>query len=261
MLVERIITKENRTLNLASSESAGPPLLLLHGVIRRWQDWVPLVPALSCRWQIHALDFHGHGRSGQIGDHYLLRDYLQDALTVIHEIATEPVVLFGHSLGALVALGAAAFLPRKVRAIVLEDPPSARTLANLKQTPYHAQFVAMRELAGATMSVGELTRRLVEIPIPTRKARFASVICATPHRCGSPPAACSCLIRACSPPLSKAVCSKTSAWMSGRARQRARCCCCAAMTRSAACCRKATPRRGFAKPTISRKSTCRTSAI
>lgn len=169
MLVEQTITKDGRTLNLASSESAGPPLLFLHGVVRRWQDWISLAPALSCRWKIHALDFRGHGRSGRTSDLYLVRDYLQDALAVIDQVCAEPVVLFGHSLGSLVALGAAACLPGRVRGVILEDPPSARVLANLKQTPYYAQFVAMRELAGSTLSVGELTRRLVEIPIPTPK--------------------------------------------------------------------------------------------
>src|SRR5262249_28924121 len=35
--------------------AGAPPLVLLHGVARRWQDFTPLLPALACRWQVHAL--------------------------------------------------------------------------------------------------------------------------------------------------------------------------------------------------------------
>lgn len=169
MLSEQTLAQENRTLNYATSGEAGPPLLLLHGVIRRWQDWVPLLPGLSCRWRTFALDFRGHGKSGRVSEQYLVRDYLQDVLAMLDHIGSEPVVLFGHSLGSLVALGAAALVPHKVRAIILEDPPSARFLAQLKQSSYHAQFVAMQALAGLSLSVAELTRRLVDVQLPTPK--------------------------------------------------------------------------------------------
>ena len=169
MFTEQTIAADKRVLNYARSGSAGPPLLLLHGVIRRWQDWVPLVPSLASRWQTIAVDFHGHGASSRADDRYLVRDYLQDALAILDQVATEPAVLFGHSLGALVALGAAACAPGKVRAIIVEDPPSPRFLGQLRQTSYHTQFVAMQALAGSALSVAELTRKLVDVQVPTAK--------------------------------------------------------------------------------------------
>ena len=168
MLTEHTLAADGRVIHYVRSGENGPPLVLLHGVIRRWQDWVPLLPTLMSRWQTIAFDFRGHGMSSR-SDEYLVRDYLQDALTVLRSTVAEPAVLFGHSLGALVALGAASCLPGRVRGIILEDPPSPRFLANLKQTPYYAQFAAIQALAGSSLSVVELTRALVDVQLPTPK--------------------------------------------------------------------------------------------
>jgi pimeloyl-ACP methyl ester carboxylesterase len=154
-------------LNCATGPAAGPPLLLLHGVIRRWQDFLTVMPALAARWQVHALDFHGHGRSGRRAGGYAVPDYLEDARAAVEHLFREPGVVFGHSLGALVALGLAAELPERVRAVVLEDPPSERFMANLRATPYQAQFAGMHALAGSPAPVAELTRRLAEMRLPT----------------------------------------------------------------------------------------------
>jgi pimeloyl-ACP methyl ester carboxylesterase len=50
-------------LNAAGGPRNGPPLILLHGVTRCWQDWRPVLPELMTRWQVFALDYRGHGGS------------------------------------------------------------------------------------------------------------------------------------------------------------------------------------------------------
>src|SRR5437762_336652 len=57
-------------LNVASGPDSGPPAVLLHGVARRWQDFLPILPALTLRWHVHAIDFRGHGRSGRAAGAY-----------------------------------------------------------------------------------------------------------------------------------------------------------------------------------------------
>ena len=39
---------------------AGPPLLLLHGVLRNGGDWEPLLSELIREWRVIALDLCGH---------------------------------------------------------------------------------------------------------------------------------------------------------------------------------------------------------
>lgn len=168
---------DGRALHFARGTTDAVPLLLLHGVGRRWQDFLTVLPPLLCRWRVFALDFRGHGLSDRAPGHYLVPDYLADARTLLEQQCAEPAVVFGHSLGALVALGLAATCPERVRAVILEDPPSTSFLTGLERTPYHALFVAMRELAGAGLSVSELTRRLAELRLtgPTGTIRLGDV--------------------------------------------------------------------------------------
>jgi pimeloyl-ACP methyl ester carboxylesterase len=166
MMNERYLEGTTHTLRVATGPDAGPPLLLLHGVCRRWQDFLPLVPALAPRWEVHALDFRGHGSSDRRPDQYRVVDYVEDAITALHATA-DPAVLYGHSLGALVAAAVAAAEPERVLAVVLEDPPSANLLRNIRQSPFHAQFVGMQKLAGRKNAVAQTARDLADIQLPT----------------------------------------------------------------------------------------------
>lgn len=157
---------DSHVVNVAEAANAGPPLLCLHGVSRCWQDWLTALPTLAQRWHCHALDHRGHGRSSRAPGAYFVRDYLHDVCRLL-ESFTEPVVLIGHSLGALVALGAAARAPKNVRAVVLEDPPAPSFVTGIVDTPYHAQFEGMQRLAGTTMPVQDVAKQLAEIRLPT----------------------------------------------------------------------------------------------
>lgn len=165
MLLERVVSLDEMALNGASSPAAGPPLLLLHGVGRRWQDFAPILPALTQRWQTHALDFRGHGGSGRCPGRYRVCDYAADVVRMVRTQWTGPAVLYGHSLGALVAAWVAAEVPRGVRAVILEDPPGADWLARLGQTSYSALFAGFRALAGRDRSVSETARLLADLPV------------------------------------------------------------------------------------------------
>jgi pimeloyl-ACP methyl ester carboxylesterase len=166
MFTEHIFDCGGQRLNYAAGPTHGPPLLLLHGVTRRWQDYVPLFPVFHTRWQILALDWRGHGRSGRAPGHYHVADYVNDALAFVRAHVDEPVVIYGHSLGALAACGVAALAPERVRAVVLEDPPAAALIRGIRQTPFHAFFSGMQKLAGNAMTVAERTRALAEMLLP-----------------------------------------------------------------------------------------------
>jgi pimeloyl-ACP methyl ester carboxylesterase len=93
-------------------------------------------------------------------------DHVEDALTLLSWLG-RPAVVFGHSLGALVAAGTAAARPELVQAVIMEDPPSSGFLAGLAVTPYHATFVAMRQLAGSHRDVGVVARELGATLVPS----------------------------------------------------------------------------------------------
>jgi pimeloyl-ACP methyl ester carboxylesterase len=166
MWLEQSFPGPEGTLNAASGHAAGPPLLFLHGVTRRWQDFLTLLPALAGRWHIHALDFRGHGSSARAANRYRVVDYVADAVSLLHNRITEPAVIYGHSLGALVAAAVAAEQPERVRAVVLEDPPAPALIENIRQTPFFNLFAGLHELAGSTQPVSEIARQLADVRLP-----------------------------------------------------------------------------------------------
>jgi pimeloyl-ACP methyl ester carboxylesterase len=153
-------------LNLHRTTSgAGPVLLMLHGVTRCGADWEPLLPALAAHWKVIAHDQRGHGTSPRAGS-YLVKDYIADAVRLVREEAADPIVLFGHSLGAMVAAVVAAELPERVRGIILEDPPFHTMGNRIAGSAWQAQFTGMREAARKRGSVEEITDALADIRLP-----------------------------------------------------------------------------------------------
>ena len=150
---------------------AGPVLLLLHGVTRCGADWEPLFAALAKDWTIIALDQRGHGTSPRAGS-YLVTDYVADALRFVQEETADPVVIFGHSLGAMVAAAVAAELPARVRGIILEDPPFHTMGNRIASSTWQAQFTGMREAARKGGSVEEITDALADIRLPASGGAF-----------------------------------------------------------------------------------------
>jgi pimeloyl-ACP methyl ester carboxylesterase len=144
--------------------------MFLHGVARRWQTFQPLFPLLPAGWTVSGFDLRGHGDFDR-ATRCLVAEYAHDILHLVRHSPTPPA-LYGSSLGALVAVWVAAELPRGVRGVILEDPPSPEFLADLPQTTYQPTFRAMQSVAGrAAASVGELAHTLARAPIGERDGR------------------------------------------------------------------------------------------
>ena len=72
-------------INYAEGPPAGPPIVLLHGVTRRWVDFLPILPTLLLRWQVFALDFRGHGQSDRTPGQYRVIDYVSDSVANVSD--------------------------------------------------------------------------------------------------------------------------------------------------------------------------------
>jgi lipase len=123
------------------------------------------MPSVAMRWTPHAIDFRGHGRSDRSG-RYGIVDHVQDAVAFVTRHFTEPIVLYGHSLGALAAAGIAAAVPNRVRAVILEDPPAETLLKNIRKTAFHTLFSLLRRFAGDQRPLPEMARDLSGYLVP-----------------------------------------------------------------------------------------------
>jgi pimeloyl-ACP methyl ester carboxylesterase len=110
--------------------ASAEPLVMLHGGAWCWQEYLSLIPSLSRRWHVYAMDLRGNGRSGWVAEHYHLEDFTEDTVEFVRQLKA-PAVLVGHSIGGVIALMAAARCPERVKALMIEDSPL--TLENYKR--------------------------------------------------------------------------------------------------------------------------------
>jgi pimeloyl-ACP methyl ester carboxylesterase len=150
------------TLRIAITPPGDPPMVLLHGVTRRWQSFLPVVGDLATRHQLWCVDLRGHGGSSRASA-YRTVDYVPDIVTLLREHIRQPAVVYGHSLGSMVAAGVAAEAPELVRALVLEDPPFETMGSRIRQTRLHSYFTGVAGILRSGATPLELARDLGEV--------------------------------------------------------------------------------------------------
>jgi pimeloyl-ACP methyl ester carboxylesterase len=165
MLHERPFDTGTLMLNVAEGPACGPPLVLLHGGSGRWQAADPLLPALAERWHIFAPDLRGHGRSGRAAWSYRVQDYADDIAALLREDVRQPAVLFGHSLGGIVALMVAAQHPELVRAVIVGDAPLTRASWQAQLLRERQGLRMLRDLSGGQFSFEEIVEALKPVPL------------------------------------------------------------------------------------------------
>lgn len=182
MLRERIIEVDGKALCIGEGPDHGPPLVLFHGVTRRWQTWLPLLPALTLRYHVFAVDHPGHGGSDWTTHGYRVTDYVRYAERLLRTppfSTTREFVLYGHSLGAMVVAELAARFGNKVKAAVLEDPPFDTMGTRLAGSPLLGYFEGLLGFTGRTEPLSVLTRELAELrtvdPVTGHSGRLGDV--------------------------------------------------------------------------------------
>lgn len=138
-------------------------LVFLHGVLRRGDTFLPLLMPLATHFTTIAVDLRGHGGSSHPACGYRVCDYLSDVVDWLKADVRHPVVLYGHSLGAMVAAGAAAQLPDQVQAVILEDPPFQTMGRRIRETRWHGYFGALAPLAGSRQPLPQLVEQLAAV--------------------------------------------------------------------------------------------------
>lgn len=98
---------------------SGPHLLLVHGSVLNRARWTTIRPHLERHFTVSAMDRRGYGESGDQADYVLAREF-EDIVAVVDALGS-PVLLFGHSFGALCALEAAMQIER-LSGLVLYEP-------------------------------------------------------------------------------------------------------------------------------------------
>jgi pimeloyl-ACP methyl ester carboxylesterase len=97
----------------------GPHLVLVHGTTANRTRWASIRPRFERHFTVTAMDRRGCGDSGD-NPEYAIELEFEDIVAVASAVGV-PVLLFGHSYGALCALGAA-MQTDKLRGLILYEP-------------------------------------------------------------------------------------------------------------------------------------------
>jgi pimeloyl-ACP methyl ester carboxylesterase len=124
--------------------ASGPVAVCVHGLAGAAVNWSAIAPLLAGRCRVLALDLPGHGLTSSLG-----RGTTMPALgAVLHRfletVPTGPVILFGNSMGGMLALLEASAAPDAVAGLVLVDPvlPLVPALPDRFVTPMLAAYAA-----------------------------------------------------------------------------------------------------------------------
>lgn len=151
-------------INYAEGPTSGPPLVLLHGGSNRWQSWATILEPLVDRFHVFAPDLRGHGSSAWTPGRYSIRSITDDIAAFLDVVVPAPAGLFGHSLGAEVAVWVTAERPERVLALVVGDGPLSGPGAEPMVERQGEMLAFMRQHAGSDMEPSELALLMPDLP-------------------------------------------------------------------------------------------------
>ena len=142
--------------------------LLVHGFAASWRWWLRILPAMSGRHRVIAVDLPGFGDSETIAA--LSTATVADRLDgLCAELGLGAVTVVGHSLGTVIACELAVRCPERVRALVLVGGP-IRSVLEL----FHHPVRTLRRHPQVASFLLEAAAGPLPLPAPVRRAVAAS---------------------------------------------------------------------------------------
>ncbi|WP_026870741.1 alpha/beta fold hydrolase [Inquilinus limosus] len=123
----------------------GEPLLLLHGGLGSIDMFRPLLPALTEKRQVIAVDLQGHGRT-PLGDRPISLEAMgADMAAILRQLGVEQADVLGYSLGGGVGFQLAVQHPEMVRRLALVS-------AGYAQDGFYPEMLPQQAAVGAGMA-------------------------------------------------------------------------------------------------------------
>jgi pimeloyl-ACP methyl ester carboxylesterase len=170
---------------LAYDESGAgdPSLLFLHGWCGDRSFFAPQFDYFANSHRVVSVDLPGHGESA-VPEEYAIGAFAGTVADLARGLRLGPSVVFGHSIGAMVALALSQSAPELVRAVALIDPPP---LSKEVWSGFAPQLIA--SFSGPDGPAGR--RQFVEqmfLPTDdaTRRARITETMTAVPNEIAIP---------------------------------------------------------------------------
>ncbi|MGD8368611.1 MAG: alpha/beta hydrolase [Desulfobacterales bacterium] len=106
---------------LALWEGAGKTVLCVHGLTANCRCWDAVAESLFGRHRVLAVDLRGRGFSQKPSSGYSVDHHVRDLICLMDDLKLATAVIAGHSLGATIALAAAAAHSERIEGVILVD--------------------------------------------------------------------------------------------------------------------------------------------
>lgn len=138
-------------------EGKGDALVLLHGFLESSTMWNSLMPVLSKRFKVIAVDLPGHGKSGVFGDIHSMQLMADCILEILRIEDVKDAHFVGHSMGGYVALAYLKDNLEQVTSItLLNSTPSEDSISRKKNRERAVQLIKKYPQAFISMGVTNL---------------------------------------------------------------------------------------------------------
>lgn len=156
-------------VSVAALGRGRPPFVLLHGLGGRWQHWLPVLAELARGRRVFALDLPGFGESDRLPGRVSVDALVERLGSVLDYLEIERATVFGHSLGATLAVRLGLRNPDRADGVVLVagtiqsfasvlNPSAALRL--LRRSP-RVLAAVVAEVATAGLPMPESIRELI----------------------------------------------------------------------------------------------------
>lgn len=110
---------DRRVNYVRMGEAAAPPVVLIHGLAGRWQNWLENVQALAADFDVIALDLPGFGASDEPAEPISIPGYARTVTALMDTLGIDRAHFVGNSMGGQTAARAAIDFPERVDSLVL----------------------------------------------------------------------------------------------------------------------------------------------
>lgn len=108
-------------------EGSGEPVVCIHGVGARIENWDDIAPHLRQSFLTLRYDLRGHGLSTRLAGPYSLPMLADDLAALLDHLRIDSASVVGHSLGGMIAQTFALRYPARVRRLALLSAVAGRT--------------------------------------------------------------------------------------------------------------------------------------
>ena len=136
-----------------SGGAEGTPLLLIHGLGARSEDWAPMIPSLAAKgFHIYAPDLPGYGRSGRPDVSYSISMEEAAVVQFMQAVHLPRADVGGWSMGGWIAMKLALEHPQLVNRLVIYDSAGVYFPAT-----FGPELFTPNDVAGVRRLMGMLT--------------------------------------------------------------------------------------------------------